>query len=125
MHAAETGFPRTARLLTPRAFQRVFAGADRIADRYFTLLVAENAEGFPRLGLAIGRRISTRAVDRNRIKRLARESFRHQQGDLPAVDIVLMARPVARTTDNGTLQKALGRLWQRVSQRCEPSSPAY
>ena len=124
MPAAGKAFPRTARLRTPGAFQRVFAGADRIADRYFTLLVAENAEGFPRLGLAIGRRISTRAVDRNRIKRIARESFRNHQGDLPAVDIVLMARPVARTTDNGTLHQALGRLWQRVSQRCERSSPA-
>lgn len=124
MYALGTAFPRAARLLTPRAFQRVFAGADRIADRYFTLLVAENAEARPRLGLAIGRKVSPRAVDRNRIKRVARESFRHHQGDLPAVDVVLMTRPVARTTDNGTLHQALARLWQRVSQRCEPSSPA-
>ena len=124
MAAAGQAFPRAARLLTPRAFQRVFSGADRIADRYFTVLVAGNTEGFPRLGLAIGRRVSTRAVDRNRIKRVARESFRQQQGVLPAVDIVIMARPVARTTDKAALHQALGRLWQRVSQRCEPSSPA-
>ena len=41
-----------------------------------------------RLGLIVGKRLLRRAVDRNRAKRLLRESFR-QRADLPAMDIVV------------------------------------
>ena len=124
MAARSKAFPREARLVTPGAFRRVFANADRFSDRYWTVLITPNEVGRPRLGLAIGRRLSPRAVDRNRLKRLARESFRRHQWQLPNVDIVLMARPAARDCPGAVLHGALDRLWQRVIKRCEQSSPA-
>lgn len=123
MAARSLSYPREARLLTPGAFKRVFAGAERVADRYFTVLASSNGGDHARLGLAIGRRVSPRAVDRNRIKRIARESFRHHQHQLPPVDIVLMARPSARHGSRETLYASLAGLWQRVMKRCERSSP--
>ncbi|UEX78055.1 ribonuclease P protein component [Sediminicurvatus halobius] len=113
-------FPRSARLTRPAQYRRVFQGAERFADRYFTLLAAGGAPE-PRLGLAISRRVAPRAVDRNRLKRLVRESFRAQRAALPAVDAVVMARPAARHAGNAELAAALDRLWRRMAQRCAGS----
>lgn len=115
-------FPRSARLLTSAQFGRVFAGAERVADRYFTVLGTSNACGEARLGLAISRRAARRAVDRNRIKRVVRESFRHHRPGLPALDIVVMARPSAATAASEELDRALDKLWQRLVKRCAASS---
>ena len=48
-----------------------------------------------RLGLVIGKKLLRRAVDRNRVKRCIRESFRLRRSDLPACDLIvrLIARP--------------------------------
>lgn len=52
-------------------------------------LAARPADGGrARLGLIVGKRVVRRAVDRNRAKRLIRESFRQREG-LPAMDIVV------------------------------------
>ena len=42
-----------------------------------------------RLGLVIGKRAVRRAVDRNRVKRVLRETFRIRRLELPCVDIVV------------------------------------
>jgi ribonuclease P protein component len=68
-----------------------------------------------RLGLAISRRAAPRAVDRNRIRRLARESFR--QLELAAVDYVVMARNDAVQAENTTLRTSLDRHFTRLSDR--------
>ncbi|MFV8835001.1 ribonuclease P protein component [Aquisalimonas sp.] len=124
MGDAPLAFPRAARLLTPRDFQRVFASADRVSDRYFTVLFRASDQHAARLGLAVGRKASQRAVDRNRIKRIARDSFRHRRASLPPVDVVLMARPAARNASGVDLHNALAKLWQRLVKRCEQSSHA-
>jgi ribonuclease P protein component len=84
----------------------------RYADRYFTLLVAPRAPGAanrPRLGLAISRKQARRAVERNRLKRLIREAFRHRQLDLPSVDIVVMVRSTVCQAENAVLAACLQR----------------
>ncbi len=105
------GFPRSARLTQAIEFAHVFEQGQRIRMRYFTVVVMMGRE-HPRLGLAVGRRTSHRAVVRNRIKRIARDVFRHIP--LPALDIVVVARanldaiPAARLRTD--LESALIRL---------------
>ena len=67
----------------------MFKQGRRTRARYFTIVSAPSGDS-PRLGLAIGRRASPRAVVRNRIKRIVRDVFRHAA--LPALDIVVVAR---------------------------------
>jgi len=116
-----SGFPRSARLTRSREYRQVFRGAERVADRYFTVLAVPVGGSRARLGLAISRRVAARAVDRNRLKRLVRESFRQRRQGLPAVDIVVLARSAARHAGNAELAASLDRLWRRMAQRCAGS----
>ena len=110
---APAPFPRAARLLRPADFARL-QGGQRVGTRHFSAQVAANEHGGARLGLAISKRVSKRAVRRNRLKRLARDSFRHRRAELPAVDILIIARPSADQEDNASLRAELARLWQRI-----------
>ena len=72
-----------------------------------------------RLGLIVGKRMLPRAVDRNRAKRVIRETFRQASG-LPAMDIVVrVAVPAAKITgaDAERLFAALAEIVERRSAR--------
>ena len=84
------------------------------------IAVPGEAEG-ARLGLAISRKAAKSAVERNRIKRVIREGFRQRREDLPAVDIVVMARPEAARTENGQIAASLERHFDRIQRQCAGS----
>ncbi|MGH8162154.1 MAG: ribonuclease P protein component [Gammaproteobacteria bacterium] len=105
------GFPRQARLIRKADFDRVFASGRRVRSRHF-MLTAAPGESVPRLGMAIGRRYATRAVARNRVKRLVREVFRH--AELPPLDIVVTVRPDAARTPGCELAAELARDFEKL-----------
>lgn len=132
-------FPRQARLLTPADFQRVFAKGRRFNAQTFQLIVrvqepdaANSSTADPpaaqetpvsRLGLTVARRVARRAVDRNRIKRIARDSFRHHRERLDGLDLVLVARPGAAELSRSALHDALKALW-RQAETLKPAALA-
>lgn len=123
------GFARNARLTRPRQFRRVFEQPVRVTDRAFTLLARPRSDTSAldegaRLGLAISKKCARLAVDRHRLKRLIRESFRQVRHELPAVDVVVMCRPAATTLTKQAARAALDKLWQRLIRQCADSSSA-
>lgn len=74
-----------------------------------------------RLGLSVSARTVGNAVNRNRIKRVIRESFRCNASGLPAVDIVVNTRSGARETPNAQLAERLAQHWQNLVKRCATS----
>jgi ribonuclease P protein component len=107
------GFSPEQRLHTPEEFGHVFAEPARSSDRFFTILGRPNARPLARLGLTISRRAAKRAVDRNKLKRLAREVFR-MHPSLPCWDFVVMAKPGADHTERRLLRESLERHFTRL-----------
>ncbi|NOX76896.1 MAG: ribonuclease P protein component [Gammaproteobacteria bacterium] len=115
-------FPRKARLLTSQDFQNVFRGTTcKSTDGKLAVLARPNGLPHARLGLAISKRVEKTAVGRNRIKRLVRASFRHNQQSLAGLDIVVLGRGGAPTSNNAALHTSLQTHWQRLAKRCERS----
>jgi len=108
------GFPRQVRLTCPKAFQRVFEHGKRLNVVGLSVRVATNGEGRPRLGMAIAKRSLRYAHDRNRVRRLVRESFRLHQTALPSVDIVIMSRSDVLQMANLEVFQQLEYLWGRL-----------
>jgi ribonuclease P protein component len=102
-------------LLKSQDFARLRGTSRRVGTRHFSAEVASNEYAGARLGLAISKRVSKKAVRRNRIKRIARDSFRRTRATLPAVDILLIARSSADLEDNEVLRAELVHLWQRIA----------
>lgn len=111
-------FSRRARLTGRKAFTGVFARPVKSSDRYFTVLARPNDLPYPRLGLAISRKVSKSAVARNRLKRLVRESFRHHQPGIGGWDCVVMGRVGAAEQGNAILFASLQRHWRRFARPC-------
>ena len=112
--ARPLSFPRARRLRPPGEFKHVYNAGRRWAHEFFTVTAQPNALGGPRLGMAVAVRAMGSAVERNRVRRLIRESFRLQQGQLPALDIVIAVRPTARGAAAAPLRASLDRLWERL-----------
>ena len=113
MRAAD--LPRQARLCRAGDFAALRQASGRFGGRCFSVRYRQNELGHARMGLAISKRVSKRAVERNRIKRLARESFRRIRHDLPAVDLVLMAREQAAGLPGTELLAELDALWRKLA----------
>ena len=105
-------------MLTPADFQPVFKQAIPAVSPHLTLLARKNTLNHPRLGMAIPKKHIKHAVGRNRIRRVVREQFRHQQHQLPAFDIVVIAKAGIADLSNEEINKILDKLWRKLIQRC-------
>ena len=115
--------PARLRLRHKGDFDVAYARGRRTGDGLFSVTVMRNDVGAPRLGLAVAVKVAGGAVPRNRLRRIIRESFRLHQHQLPAVDLVVSARPPARTAAAAALRASLAALWKKVGKQCDTSSP--
>jgi ribonuclease P protein component len=115
------GFPAQRRLRRKSDFESVYARGRRFGDGFFAVTVSPNQTGGARLGLAVATKAAGNSVQRNRLRRIIRESFRLRQHQLPAVDAVVSARTAARAARNAELRASLNGLWDTVKEQCAPS----
>lgn len=114
-------FRPTQRIRQKSDFDAAYRSGNKIGDTCFFIVIRPNQQGNARLGLSISARTVGIAVNRNRIKRVIRESFRLHQHLLPAADLIVNSRNGARDADNAELAQRLEQLWKNVVKRCAAS----
>lgn len=116
-------FTPALRFHRPGEFQAVFDGAAfKVGEAGFLLLAKPNALPHPRLGLVVAKKKIRLAVNRNRIKRIVRDSFRLHQHDLPSLDIIFLVRQDLSTVANDEFHKQLLNAWKRLQRKARPPS---
>ena len=107
-------FDKTRRLLKKVDYDRVFNQATKMVTSDFIVLYRSNEVGHARLGLALSKRMIAKAHDRNRVKRVLRETFRTNDS-LPAIDIIILARHGVSDVQNSKIISKLSKTWEKLS----------
>ena len=118
MNTPPYSFQRELRLLSARDYSRVFEKAFKVHNKAFTLLARENDLNRPRLGLVIAKKNLKFAHQRNRVKRLLRESFRLQRSYLANYDLVILTRRDIAVLSKTDIIRFRDDLFSRFSKRC-------
>lgn len=119
----ELRFDRSARLLKPSEFSAVFSLKRYRSNTYFQVLGLPNGASHGRLGVVVSKKVDKRAVGRNRIKRLVRETFRLNAQSLGGCDYVVRARRALSRSDCAEARRALLSLFPKLRQACLAQSP--
>jgi ribonuclease P protein component len=84
-------YPRSARVRTRPEFDAIFKRGHRAATPVMAVhYLADDRAA--RIGFAVSRKVDTRAVIRNRIKRVLRDHFRRHRSSLAAGAYVVVGR---------------------------------
>ena len=118
--------PRARRgvLRQPSQFEAVLRSGVRSSSRNFVARALANDADEPRLGMIAGKKAASRAVDRNRAKRLIREIFRAIAPRFGAHDVTVQLRSDLRSIENGTVRAELQTLFEALARRCAAPRPA-
>ncbi len=107
-----------SRIRTATDYKSVFDGAlFKVHQPHFLFLAKLTEQPNSRLGLVVAKKKVRRAHERNRIKRLARESFRLHQAQFNAdIDIVVMPKLGIDAITNQELHQQLDFAWQKLQR---------
>jgi ribonuclease P protein component len=94
----------------------VFANPRKLSRKYLLALSHPNQQSHARLGIIVAKRYLKLAVDRNRLRRIIRESFRQHKETLKGLDIIVLLRSECTPLgDRKALRRDIDHLWQSVS----------
>ncbi len=82
--------------------------------QYWKIIAKKIDRPTPRLRLVISKKVHKLAVDRNRVKRIARETFRTHQNDLNHWEFVVMVKH-SKPTKNSIITDDLLHLFKKIT----------
>lgn len=117
------GYSTEVRLRCAADYKGVFDGAlFKVHQPHFLFLAKHSELQNSRLGLVVAKKKVRRAHERNRVKRLARESFRLHQHQLGLLDIVVMPKMGIEAIPNAELYQQLQFAWQKLQRLAKKHS---
>ncbi len=117
------GYSTEVRLRCAADYKGVFDGAlFKVHQPHFLFLAKHSELPNSRLGLVVAKKKVRRAHERNRVKRLARESFRLHQHQLGLLDIVVMPKVGIETVPNAELYQQLQFAWHKLQRLAKKHS---
>ncbi|MDH0032369.1 MULTISPECIES: ribonuclease P protein component [unclassified Acinetobacter] len=117
-------FGTESRIRCAADYKSVFDGAlFKVHQPHFLFLAKLTEQPKSRLGIVIAKKKVRRAHERNRVKRLARESFRVHQAQFNAdIDIVVMPKVGIEAITNQELYQQLDFAWQKLQRLAKKHS---
>lgn len=111
-------FSKDVRLRCAKDYQGVFNYTlFKVHQPCFLLLATANAQiDSHRIGLVVAKKKVRRAHERNRVKRISRESFRLNQHRLVGLDIVVMPKIGIEQISNADLHQQLNMAWNKLQR---------
>lgn len=108
-------FSPEVRIRCAADYKGVFDGAlFKVHQPHFLFLAKHTEQSKSRLGIIVAKKKVRRAHERNRIKRIARESFRLHQPQIDLLDIVVMPKVGIESIPNAELHQQLQFAWQKL-----------
>ena len=95
-------------------FKKVFKQGQVFGNRTFVMYFLKNRSPVNRLGIIVSKKISKKAVVRNKIRRQIKEAYRLNEEKIShGYDVILIAREVIKTTDYHKIEKSLLHLFYK------------
>lgn len=105
------------RLRKTDEFSSVFAFRRVVRGRYFALHYCPGQADTARLGVVVAKKLAKRAVQRNLLKRIGRDVFRHARASLPAYDLVLRLSAKVADVSKRSLREDMLALFERLPKQ--------
>jgi ribonuclease P protein component len=102
------------RLSNPSEFKAVFQAGRKISSCHFAIHFKKNQCANSRLGIIIAKRNIRKAVLRNRIKRIVRESFRLNQSELGSLDVIIVVYSAFASLTRQMMRKKMDEVWRKI-----------
>ena len=108
-------FTRDCRIIDAPAYRWTMGKRKLLYGKYFTMYYRQHTLGYGRFGIIVSKANVKHAVDRNLIKRISREWFRLNKGELTSHSLVFVAKKSANTATRTELVTCLEKLAQKLN----------
>lgn len=106
-------------LRNDKDFSKIYKRGKSVGDRYVVLFYRKNGLPYNRTGFLASKKVGN-SVQRNRAKRLMKESYRKLEGTLPTgYDFILIARNTINGKKCAEVEKSLYSAFKRTGVRKE------
>ncbi|MDI3496135.1 MAG: ribonuclease protein component [Patescibacteria group bacterium] len=106
------------RIRLKKEFDQVFKGGSSFYNKKFGVKILKTESNISRLGIIVNKKVSKKAVERNRIKRIIRDFFKNEIENLKlGRDIVIIVFPEELNKKKAEIEKDLAIILNKIKKQ--------